>query len=241
MRKTSTRSSLVALALVLLTTLSWAQAALVQSAANATGSNSIAVTISASGTAHLLAVLIVSADSTNTVSSVADDVGNIYHQAAGARSSFTGGDNAFSDIWYAENSIPGATTVTVICSSGASFTLAEVFEVSGIVTSSSLDGSGVNASNAAASGTSGTGPSFTASTTDFILTGGDLSGYTAISSPWTMDADGDGGYILNGAAGTFQPVFTLTSGIPFSASLAGFKVAGAVVAPKNLSALGVGE
>jgi hypothetical protein len=67
---------------------------------------------------------------------------------------------------------------------------------------------------------------------------GDIS-LSAVSSPWTLDSFGSS-YILNSGSGSFQPLFTVTSGSPFCASLAGFKVAGAVAPPSNLSALGVG-
>ena len=217
------------------------QAALVQSAATA-ASSPVSLTISATTSSHLILVLVTGPGSSATVTSITDNAtggSNSYHQVTSARGSVASTENSFSDLWYAENINPGATSITVT-SSGASFILVEAFEFSGMVTSGSPDGSGANVSNATASGTSALGASLTTSTSDVLYCGGDLSGLSAVSSGWTIDGDGDGAYMLNSVVGTLQPTFTVTSGTPYEASCAAFKVASSMAPPSNLMILGVG-
>lgn len=124
------RTLWLAVILNLLSLPSWAAIAIVQhnGAGSAVNSTDVAVTVSAT-TANLLVVAAVRNGSTDSVSSVSDNMGNTYSQASSARGTSS---SITSDIWYCANAVPGVTTVTVhwgATSITAKF--GEVWEVSG--------------------------------------------------------------------------------------------------------------
>jgi len=105
------------------TTPAWA---IVHKASKAGGITS--VTIPATGTGHLIAVAMMFNGSTS-VASVSDNAGNAY-VSAGARA--TSGTNSV-EIWYAQNSVAGATMITPNFVGSPSSVEITAWEVSGVL------------------------------------------------------------------------------------------------------------
>lgn len=153
------------LALVFSTTLSWSAIAVVQHKKNSQISSGNTVPVTVTSTTNKLIVVATSRNgSSDSVSSVTDNIGNTYVQATSARGTFA---TATSDIWYCTNATSGVTTVTVTWGvTAATNRLAEVYEVSGYTTPI-LDVA--NHGNAAGSSNVITGASVTTNTTtDFV-------------------------------------------------------------------------
>jgi hypothetical protein len=98
------------------------------------GSTAPSTTMAATGAGHLL-VVAVETNSTGPVSSVTDNAGNSYVAVPGSRA-ILAADNRGVELWYAQDSLPGATTITA---SGPTIHATVSWEVSGIRTTNSLD------------------------------------------------------------------------------------------------------
>ena len=91
-------------------------------------------TIAASGAGHLL-VVAVQTTSTGPVTSVTDNAGNTYVAIPGSRA-ILAADNLGVELWYAQDSLPGATTITA---TGPTILSMVSWEVAGIRTTNALD------------------------------------------------------------------------------------------------------
>jgi hypothetical protein len=78
------------------------------------------------------------ANASTVIATVTDDAGNNYVEAIGTLAT-DGASGSVSDIWYASNSKPGATRVTITPSSTLSNAAAVVWEFSGSNTTTPLD------------------------------------------------------------------------------------------------------
>jgi hypothetical protein len=78
------------------------------------------------------------ADTTTTISGVADNIGNIYTEAGSARSIDTN-SGSMVDVWYSKNSTPGATSITITPSATVTSGAVVIWEFSGIDTAVPLD------------------------------------------------------------------------------------------------------
>lgn len=128
------RKLLAALALIFSMTLSsWGAITITQHAKGSSSANSTDVAVTVSSTASkVLVVGTVRNGSTDTVSSVADNIGNTYVHATSSKAVFGA---VTSDIWYCLNATSGVTTVTVHWGVTATTNkLAEVWEVAGFTT-----------------------------------------------------------------------------------------------------------
>lgn len=105
------------------TTPAWA---IVNKASNAGAITSL--TIPATGTGHLLAVAVIF-NGTTSVASISDNAGNTY-VSAGARCAYGAGS---LEIWYAENSVAGATTITPAFVGTPTVVQITAWEVSGVL------------------------------------------------------------------------------------------------------------
>jgi len=159
-----------------------------------------------------------------TITSVIDNIGNTWIQAPNARAT-SAGDGYATDIWYCANCAAGVTSVTAHLSASAGFVSLEVYEMSGIFTTSPLE-LGAHASEGTVSGGNCTGPSVTTSSTDFLIAQGDADhGYSGVSAPWVFGDGQQEGYILTAAPGTYQPIFQAGAGSTHCLeSLAAFKI-----------------
>lgn len=141
------------------------------------------VTINASTNHNLLTVLVTAEPTNNSVSRVTDNVGNTYVQVPGAFSST--GAGFMTDIWYAQNAIPGATVIVT------SMTLATpgefgcaVIEYSGVRMVAPFSFSGAFNSN---SSVPPMGPSLTNTDADSIFisfTNPASISFTGVNPPW---------------------------------------------------------
>ena len=66
-----------------------------------------------------------------TITSMTDNAGNVYTEAGGARATDATA-NTMADIWYAENSVAGATVVTITPSPSGTAGTAVIWEFSGV-------------------------------------------------------------------------------------------------------------
>lgn len=89
--------------------------------------------IPATGQGHLIVVgwqIGDNANTSNTIKSMTDNVGNVYSEVPGARSVNTSSSDV-ADIWYAKNSLAGATTLTINPNSPVTKGGAVIWEFSG--------------------------------------------------------------------------------------------------------------
>src|SRR5271155_165012 len=73
-----------------------------------------------------------------TIANVTDNAGNVYAEAGSARATDTAA-NTMADIWYAANSVAGATVVTITPSPSGTAGTAMIWEFSGVEPNSPLD------------------------------------------------------------------------------------------------------
>ena len=193
--------------------------------------NPVSFTVSPTGSGNLLAILIFGSISRGPVISITDNVGNTYVHAPG-----TTAHNAFSDqtdIWYALNSISGATTITVTFTSNSGINSFNFVEFSGIQTTAALDVSGGLSNQSHGGGSFLLSPSLTTSNNvELLLAIGQQasdSDVIGVSSPWTILVPLVGGsaygtsYLVTTSSGTYQANFdTGGSGGNYSSSAAAF-------------------
>jgi hypothetical protein len=155
--------------------------------------------------------------------------GNKYKQVPGAESSC--GKNGSLDIWYCENCNPDVWELQFHLSGGTRISVNAFIEVSGLASSSVLDGSGAHVSDGTRTSAGlEVGPSITTTATDFIVaryysTSPVQTGVTP--EEWTYKTTYV--YGLNRPPGAHQP--TLTGGGAagsFCMSMAAFKTAAPV-------------
>lgn len=167
---------------------------------------------------------------TPTVTSVSDNVGNIYQEAGNARAVDTSAQQMV-DIWYAKNSTVGATTLTINPNPSGNTGGAVIWEFSNVDTVSPLDQTAVLNSQPATATPSGA-PVTTTAPAELIISvmvpGGSLTGLQA-GSPFTNDATffGTGwAHLMTSTAGTYAPQWNTSSGT-FTSSTVSFRAAGA--------------
>jgi hypothetical protein len=118
----------------------WGQISLVQ--VTTCPSPGTSCTIPATGSGHLIVVGWSSAEGTvPTIGTITDNASNVYVEAVGARA--VDASVSMVDIWYAQNSNSGATSVTIAPSPSGSPGAAVIWEFSGAATVSPLDQVGV--------------------------------------------------------------------------------------------------
>lgn len=109
----------------------WAQIGLVHVTSCGPGAfPATACSIPSTGSGNLIVVGFQGNESADTLSSISDNVGNVYYEAGNAKSSDSG-SNLMGDIWYANNSHSGATTLTIILNPSGATGTATIWEFSG--------------------------------------------------------------------------------------------------------------
>ncbi len=174
-----------------------------------------AITSTTSG--NLIVVLVSSATPLVTdppgITSITDDAGNTYFEVPGALGSINqiGVNIAWATVWYAKNSIAGATSVTITPNANFSGGLGLIAEYSGVeVNTPVVDGEFLSS----ASGNPSLGPVLTtAHATDLLVSTIYKFGSvpTGVMSPWALFPSSFGSVveaIAPGAPGTYQAVFT---------------------------------
>jgi len=162
-----------------------------------------------------------------TIASVNDNVGNVYLEAGNARASDASA-NTMADIWYAKNSLAGATVVTITPSPSGTAGTALIWEFSGVDPNSPLDQTAVINSQAAT--TTPLGASVvTTSPAEVVISVANVQGtVTGINSgnPFTNDstANGDGwAHFITASAGSYAPQWTKNTSGTFCSSTVSFK------------------
>ena len=114
-------------------------------------------TIPATGSGHLIVVgwqIGGGANTATTIASMTDNAGNAYLEAGAARSIDTAAGSV-ADLWYAQNSVAGATSVSIAPSSNVTNGGAVIWEFSGVAPGGALDQTAVLNSQASMSAPSG--------------------------------------------------------------------------------------
>jgi hypothetical protein len=142
-----------------------------------------------------------------TIASVTDNASNVYSEAGSARA-VDSGPNTTVDIWYARNSVSGATVLTVTPNPTGTSGTALVWEFSGANTTAPLDQTAVLNSQAAT--TTPSGASLTTTAGEVVIStanvqgavSGILSGNSFVSD---STANGDGwAHVVTPSAGTYM-------------------------------------
>ena len=209
------------------------------------GSPGSTCTIPATGSGNTLVVGWQSASGGGgtIITGVTDNVGNLYAEAGGARSTDAVG-NAMADIWYAKNSLAGATTITVTTSPSAVSGAAMIWEISGADPNSPLDQTTVLNSQAAASVVSGAPVTITSPSEIVISVANTQGTLTGIASGNTFTSDsnlsGDGwAHSISTTVGTYSAQWTANPSGTYCSSTVSFKAASAGGGPCDLNHDGV--
>ena len=162
-----------------------------------------------------------------TISTITDNVGNVYSEAGAARAVDSTATQMI-DIWYAKNSIAGATTLTITPNPSGNQGGAVIWEFSNVDKTSPLDTTTVLNSQSAT--TAPSGASVAASSGELLISvivpGGSLSGiYTgnAFTNDSTFYTVG-WAHLIAPSAGTYAAQWS-TSAATYASSTVSFKSA----------------
>jgi hypothetical protein len=189
------------------------------------GSPGTTCTIPSTGSGNLLVIgwAAHGGEGAATIASVTDNAGNTYSECPGSRA-VDANANDMGDVWYAENSIAGATAVTITPNPSSATGTAVIWEYSGVAAYSPLDQTGVLNSQPATTTPSGA-PLTTAVSNELIISIGWVQG--AVSSilsgnPFTNDStateDGWAHYIAS-TPGTYSAQWNSNLGTYGSSSV----------------------
>src|SRR5580698_4093851 len=161
-----------------------------------------------------------------TIASITDNAGNSYLEAGAARA-VDSNMNDMGDVWYAKNSVPGATVITVTPNpSGASGT-AVIWEFSGLDTNAPLAQTAVLNSQPATTTPSGA-PVTTATSNQLVVSIGWVQGNVAgilsgnlFANDSTATGDGWAHYVAS-SPGTYSAQWNSDLGT-YGASTVSFK------------------
>lgn len=195
--------------------------------------------IPSTGSGNLLVVGLTSGTNTGSavIASMSDNVGNTYLEAGPARAVDTNPlVNDMADIWYAKNTLAGATALTISPNPTGTVGTVIIWEFSGVDTSAPLDQTGVLDSQAAT--TTPAAPPVTASADELVISianvqnavTGILSGNpfvldsTASGNGWAhfiTTSSGSYGAQWAGSLGTYSAITTSFKGKSSTGSSAG--------------------
>jgi hypothetical protein len=162
-----------------------------------------------------------------TIATVTDNAGNFYQEAGAAKSTDTAA-NTMADIWFAGNSIGGATVVTITPSPSGATGSAVIWEFSGVQPYSPLDQTAVLNSQPATTAPLGASV-VTTSPAEVVVGIANVQGtVTGIENSFTLDstASGEGwAHLITSASGTYTPQWTTSASGTFCSSTVSFKAA----------------
>lgn len=191
------------------------------------------IPISPSGTGNLIVVLILGSDVLGRINGVTDNAGNTYYQVANAQNSLSGA--GIIDLWYAANSLPGATAITIASNGSVLNGVYTAAEYSGVQTTSPVD-DGEN--NHVTNGSPTVGPVLTSTKTGdlFVTFVSKVSANpTGVTSPWVVIPGSSFANFVhrinNDAAGPQHAIYTPSQTDSFIGSGAAFFEVAAAVAP----------
>jgi hypothetical protein len=190
--------------------------------------------IPSTGSGNLLVVGWTSTTGTGAslLANVSDNVGNSYSEAGTARAvDANPTTNDMGDVWYAKNSLPGATVLTITPDPTGTAGTVVIWEFSGADTTAPLEQTAVLDSQAATATPSGA--SVTASSNELVISIANVQGrVTSIvpGNPFVSDSTVSGNgwaHLITSSAGSYSPQWNSTSGtycsstVSFVASLSG--------------------
>jgi hypothetical protein len=192
--------------------------------------------IPSTGTGNMIVVGIQlrGANTSTIIATITDNIGNNYAEAGAVRS-FDTGSGSVADIWFARNSKPGATTLTISPSSTVSTASAVIWEYSGVNTTAPVDGVAVLNSQSASTAPKGASITTAYSNEVVISLAGGAGSITGISTgnPFVNDAttNNDGwAHLVTTSAGTSSAQWSQSPSGTFASSTAAFKASGATSA-----------
>jgi len=226
----------------LLSSAALAQVALVQVKTCGPGGFPATVcTIPATKSGNLIVVGWVSSwGSAPSITSITDNGGNVYAQAGDARSTY--GSLLMSDLWYAKNSKPGATAITIRPNVTDNAGAAVIWEFSGIDTISPL-GATATLDDQPAATTAAAAAVTTSSPNELVISVlgpvGNILGLAA-GSPFTRDMlfYGNGwAHHVAPTPGRYGPVWSIAGGEHHSSTVS-FRAAAVVLSPCDINSDG---
>ncbi len=227
------RFALPLILLAVVPVLGWSQIALVNVTSCPVEAFPGSCTIPSTGSGHLLVVgLNLEGGSTSTtVTSITDNVGNTYVEAGAARSTYAPKSNCcVVDIWYAKNSVAGATSITITPSGSMSNSAAVIWEFSGADSTAPLDQTAVLNSQPTTTAVAGAAVTITSATEVVISLAEVANSVTGIVSgnPFINDATTfeDGwAHLITSSTGTYSAEWTQSPSGTYASSTASFKAA----------------
>ena len=189
-------------------------------------------TIPSTGTGHLIVVgwqIGGGANTSTTISGIVDNAGNTYMEAGAARSVDAAANSAI-DIWYAKNSVSGATSVTVTPSAGITNGGVVIWEFSGVDANAPLDQTVVQNSQAASATPSSGGVTTTSATHVIVSLAAVANSVTGILSgnPFTNDSNlkaNGWAHLITSSTGTYSAQWSQSPAGTYASSTASFKAA----------------
>ncbi|MGD0632613.1 MAG: choice-of-anchor D domain-containing protein [Terracidiphilus sp.] len=187
----------------------------------------------ATGSGHLIVVGWQVRGGGNTsaaINSVTDNAGNTYMEAGAARSIDAVG-GAVADFWYAQNSVAGATSLTITSTSTAAIAGAVIWEFSGAAIATPLDQSAVLNSQSSTGAPSGAAVTTTAAGEVVLSLAAVSSNVAGISAgnPFTNDSGltGNGwAHLITSSIGTYSAQWNEIPAGTYASSTVSFLAAG---------------
>jgi len=187
-------------------------------------------TIPATSSGNLIVVgYQMSGSTATTITAITDNVGNSYTEAGASRAIDTGA-HTVSDIWYAKNSLSGATSLTITPSVAVSNGLVVIWEFGGIDRTAPLDQVATlnnQPSTNLVSGATITTSSSIEAIVAIAVVGGGVSGI-ASGNAFTNDStlQGNGwAHLITSSTGAYTAQWPQNPANTFAASTASFKAA----------------
>ena len=188
-------------------------------------------TIPPTGKGNLIVVGFQAPASASSLSTIADNAGNIYAEAGAAQAVDTA-QGVLVDLWYARNSVAGATAITVTPGAGVSGSGAVIWEFSGADPSAPLDQTAVLSSQPPTLTPSGAPVTITAQNEIVISIAGVAFPLTGMATGNAFIGDSallsDGwAHLVTSATGAYYPQWNQIAAGTFGSSTASFKAASA--------------
>ena len=170
-----------------------------------------------------------------TISNITDNVGNTYAEA-GAALSVDSGAGSVADVWYAANSVSGATTLTITPSSPVSGGSAVIWEFAGADATAPLEQAVVLDSQGSSATPMGAAVTTTGAA-DVVISVMSAANVTGISGGGFVNdsiAGGSGwGHLITTSAGTYSAQWNQSNAGTYGSSTVAFVAAGAVTLSSN--------
>ncbi len=211
----------------------WAQISLVNVTSCGPTAFPGSCTIPATGGGHLIVVgwqIGGGANTSTTITGMTDNAGNVYLEAGAARSIDTAAGSVV-DLWYAQNSAAGATSVSITPGSSVTNGGAAIWEFSGVALGAALDQTAVlnsQASTAIPSGAAVTTKTAGELVVSLAAVAGNVTGIYA-GNPFTNDSGlkGNGwAHLVTSSTGTYSPQWNESPAGTYASSTASFLAAG---------------